>query len=87
MSTKETGGPAFPRPAVFTEVHGLASVEQDGMTLRDHFAGLAMQAYMQVTLKQYPTPGADSTWVAGPGYDRIADHAYQLADAMLEARK
>ena len=79
MSNKETGGPAYPNSYTLPEYQG--------MTLRDHFAGLAMQAYMQVTLKQYPTPGADSTWVAGPSYESVANYAYQFADAMLEARK
>lgn len=37
MSNINTGGPAFARPAVFTSTHGLASTEQDGMTLRDYF--------------------------------------------------
>lgn len=76
---KETGGPAFPRPAVFTAVHGLASVEQDGMTLRDHFAGLAMQALLStcdVSKQGYSTE-----------LDRRAFQAYRAADSMLEARK
>ena len=42
MVTKDNGGFAFPRPAVFTVTHGLASVEQDGMSLRDYFAAKAM---------------------------------------------
>ena len=71
MSAQDNGGLAFPRPAVFTPTHALASVEQDGMTLRDYFAAKAIVViYMD----------ADSD-------DHSAQRAYELADAMLEARK
>ena len=49
-----------------------------GMDLRDWFAGLAMQAFV-------------SSWVIKNEYPEIdlivAEHAYQLADNMMEARK
>lgn len=45
--------------------------ELQGMTLRDYFAAKAMQAWI-------PTYGI------GP---RLAEQAYQVADAMLKARK
>ena len=67
---KETGGPAFPRPAVFTKTHGLASVEQDGMTLRDYFAAKAMQEMVN----EYDD------------FDFMAQTAYAMADAMLKER-
>lgn len=76
MSTKDTGGPAFPRPAVFTEVHGLASVEQDGMTMRDYFAAKAMQGMLA---NQHPYQASDE--------HMFARDAYVLADAMLKARE
>jgi len=44
----------------------------DSMTLRDHFAGLAMQAILMQNL--YP-------------FQKEAKTAYALADAMLEERK
>jgi hypothetical protein len=57
----ETGGPAFPQ-----------SYQQlSGMTLRDYFAGLAMQSYPEMD---------------GPP-DVTAEWAYEIADAMLKARK
>ena len=78
MSNIKTGGPAFPRPAVFTQTHGLTSVEQDGMTLRDYFAAKAMQSLIS------------SCDVSKQGYstelDRRAVQAYLTADAMLKAR-
>lgn len=62
----EDGGPAFPVPAdrVFR-----------GMSLRDHFAGLAMQ-------------GAVVNHVGANGFtfDGRAEWAYMQADAMIKAR-
>lgn len=42
---KNTGGLAFPR-AAFTSM-GMESCEQDGMTLRQWYAGMALQGVMQ----------------------------------------
>ena len=70
------GGPAFPNSFnkdYPTEIVG-------GMTLRDHFAGLAMQgeiAGLNINLHDY-------------AYAELlpkAEAAYRMADAMLEARK
>jgi hypothetical protein len=66
------GGPAFPQ-------HGFDPVaerftSQGGMTLRDWFAGMAMQAYIN---------RPEATQVQ----DRmIAECAYDMADAMLAER-
>ena len=38
----DDGGPAFPRTG---HTDGITSTEHEGMRLRDHFAGLAMQAF------------------------------------------
>lgn len=74
MSDKQTGGPAFP-----TEVWDSEGVPQhtEGMTLRDYFAAKAMQAFVSawVATKQYPNTDME-----------VAQHAYQMADAMLKAR-
>lgn len=71
MSEKETGGPAFPQLTDHTLCY-------DGMTLRDYFAAKAMQ-------------GALSNAYAAERYQmniwEIAKEAYEMADAMLEARK
>lgn len=66
--TKETGGPAYP--------NSYTLAEYQGQTLRDHFAGLAMQGFA-TTLKN----------VRNPNWSLIAEDAYKMADAMLEARK
>lgn len=59
--------------------HKVMSAEQgQGMDLRDYFAAKAMQGY------------AASTGVVGgnmPTDDDLARYSYQLADAMMEARK
>lgn len=65
---QKTGGPAFPTSTRNMFVEG-------GLTIRDHFAGLAMQGRLgQVNqIKR--------------GYAERAEDAYLLADAMMEARK
>lgn len=47
-------------------------------TLRDHYAGLAMQSFVAgwIGIKDYP----DTDMV-------VAEHAYRMADAMLKARE
>ena len=48
-----------------------------GMTLRDYFAAKAMQGLLSGTM------GPDLVW----SQDEAAETAYNVADAMLEARK
>ncbi|MBU9501298.1 hypothetical protein KTE68_14065 [Burkholderia multivorans] len=71
MNEINDGGPAFP------EVPGECNVYQGkpGMTLRDYFAAkeLSKVDWVEVCDVQ----GA---------YDRLADHCYRMADAMLRAR-
>lgn len=71
--TIETGGPAFPRQYSFDDQSQSKEHAQEGMTLRDYFAAKAMTAI-------YPD-------VQGLGWQKeCAKCAYELADAMLEAR-
>ena len=72
--SKNTGGPAFPRPAVFTAALGLASTEQEGMTLRDYFAAKAMQGML-----------SDADYDPPP--QELAICSYAAADAMLAERE
>lgn len=60
----------------FTE-NGYCTGQGQGMTLRDWFAGMALQAAWEARDKGY-FEGEDND---------MANCAYQLADAMLEARK
>jgi len=76
-----TGGPAFPTPRIALNDNGVVtgfSVMADGMTLRDYFAAKAMSA---VLIGQYPVTKDQKAEIL------ISKAAYQLADAMLEARK
>ncbi len=73
MTTKNTGGPAFP---VFPDTGGGHAAAFQGMTLRDYFAAKAMQAHM-VGRGEF----ADSN------KRTIAECAYDMADAMLKARE
>lgn len=50
-----------------------------GITLRDHFAGLAMQGFLSGQVAHH---GHQSHWQ----YGDMAAEAYEVADAMLEAR-
>jgi len=70
--------PAFPRPG-FEQPAGM----QDGMTLRDWFAGQALpeliNAMMSGRIGNHPKVGG--------GPEGFAASAYEIADAMLAARK
>ena len=79
--SKDTGGPAFPRPGDFNP--------QTGMTLRDYFAAKAMQSILQ---DYDPAILFDAEELAKPlgipsTSSLIAEDAYLMADAMLKARK
>lgn len=80
MSTKDTGGPAYPGiEFIRNEAFPSQPIQKGvpGMTLRDYFAAKAMQGLL-----------AQSCGSA-MGSDPIngAQYAYAMADAMLEARK
>ena len=69
---KKTGGPAF--PTIMRDADGYVSGRGHGMTLRDWFAGMALQGILA------GTPDSICT------IDEYANEAYQYADAMLEVR-
>ena len=71
MSTDNTGGPAFPVEAPRFD----GTQHSEGMTLRDWFAGLAMQGRL-----------ANSDRFEGSA-GREAKEAYEFADAMLKERE
>jgi hypothetical protein len=81
---KKTGGPAFPTSSdqfgsTDASIHG-------GMTLRDHFAGLAMAAIIQPAEREWykDCVSNDEAFVVR---NTIAFQAYSIADAMLKARE
>jgi hypothetical protein len=71
MTTINDGGPAFPRSAAFSNAERTACTEQDGMTLRDWFAGQALASLQ-------------GRFIDAPNAARVA---YAIADAMLRARE
>ena len=75
MSARD-GGPAFPRP--FSKDGDTEAWSQDGMSLRDYFAGHALVAL--IANEKLRSEIAETKW-------NLAHHAYKLADSMLEARK
>ena len=69
MSAKTSGGPAFSRPAS-ERGDGLASPEQDGMSLRQWYAGMALQGNLANNEK------------CGSPAEYAAD-SFEMADAMI----
>lgn len=74
--TKDDGGPAFPREDYQLE----RAPGQSGMSLRDYFAAAALTGFASQSFSMFgdTTP----TYVSG-----VAKFAYEIADAMLAARK
>lgn len=76
MSSKEKkndGGPAFPRAAFGAPETGMLNHEQDGMSLRDYFAGQALAGLLA-------NPDVNGE------VHHFATDAYRCADAMLAER-
>ena len=73
--TTDTGGPAFPHTVEYKGADCGGVVPHGGMTLRDYFAIKALQGIC--------ASGPASEWSNG----RLSAEAYDLADAMLKARK
>lgn len=73
--TDKTGGPAFPGPYVDSDGSLEALWKQEGMSLRDYFAAKALQGLLA-------SPNLTVQFD-----DALAQAAYKLSDAMLEARK
>lgn len=76
----KNGGPAFPRPAFSPSFpyQGGEHGQQEGMSLRDWFAGQALQGLLagnhELTIISNPIP-------------RVAEEAYAYADAMLKEQR
>ena len=76
MSTIDNGGPAFPLQSIGPNfVPGYS-----GMSMRDYFAAKAMNAFVAGLLS------SGEPVIKGDDKD-IARRAYEIADAMLAARK
>lgn len=74
LHDESTGGPAFPAMEVRTaDTQDLVANASQGMTLRDWFAGQAMQ-------------GIFSANANGATYEHICEAAFKAADALLAER-
>ena len=82
MSIKD-GGPAYPCPSMAGLPNGEFLHPEGGMSLRDHFAGLAMQGALMTSMSLGEIDEADRAQCL----DRAAGLFYQMADAMLRARE
>ena len=76
---RNDGGPAFPvKIEVGTKNYGVIEEMMPGMSLRDWFAGRAMQSHLK------------RSWLiideTQEVFDRIATASYRMADAMLKAK-
>jgi len=78
MSTDIGGGPAF--PLVANNWH------RAGMTLRDYFAGLAMQGELSAMYDPEQEVCGLALDISDAQLDRITKHYYRIADSMLKAR-
>lgn len=70
------GGPAFPVDVI----HGANIETALGMSMRDYFAGLAMQGDIAGVYSGLPLDMTDEA------LDKISTLYYRVADAMLRAR-
>ena len=74
--TPDNGGPAYPGESVVRNgMHSTKRLNNEGMTLRDWFAGQALAGYFAAP----STPHQNAT--------DCASYIYEMADAMIAARK
>lgn len=79
MTTPQNnGGPAFPIPTLEREYWDREQGEPNGMSLRDWFAGMALQGLLAHIIGVEGANGRTS---------KYAERSYDYADAMLAARK
>lgn len=86
--------PAFPRQHSVADANDPAfKLGADGMTLRDYFAAKAMasmvgnQIWVATTRGYLLKDGAQELGISARGYEMLANQAYEIADAMLRARR
>lgn len=86
MSKIETGGPAFPFLTWQNPQGFMIGSLHEGMTIRDHFAGLALAGLYASRDLQMATLHDAGGLGQGNFEDVMAEQAYRQADAMLAAR-
>lgn len=82
---KSDGGSAFPKTGNFGRENEAQfdSLDREGMSLRDYFAGQALIGAIVVAEGGYMFDKRDE----GPTLSEIASDSYKYADAMLLARE
>lgn len=81
------GGPAFPaQPRCVTSGGMRVDTHWPGMSLRDHFAGLAMQGLI-ANDNQLSLCKEDALDLGKSVMDEVSYDAYRYADAMITTRK
>lgn len=79
--TRDDGGPAFPGSTSGDTGDGMSYVLRiPGMSLRDYFAAKAMQG-------ELAADESTGFYTGDEGAVALAKRAYEIADAMLKARK
>ncbi len=77
--SESNGGYAFPMPEACTDLG--SNPAQYGMTLRDWFAGMALQGMLA-----WPGDNQIGSAIGNGTFDNVAGDAYSYADAMIAAR-
>lgn len=86
MKTQNTGGPAFPQHGWSSNPEILARMQENcGMTLRDYYAGKALQGLLSNTLVSIAFC-ENSKQDPAKTVSHIANRCFALADAMIEER-
>lgn len=77
MSGREDGGSAFPgkRQGIMNMTGASYEIDEPGMSLRDYFAGMALQGIMATRTDFRPEWQSEYAW-----------RAYSMADVMLAER-
>ena len=73
-------------PHAFPAMHIDLAEHEHGMTLRDYFAAHSIQTAMSMIKHDFQNEGTYFNWDKNER-EILAGRAYQLADAMLEARE
>lgn len=84
MSATNDGGPAFPRATTLNPTGVPWNDEQQGMSLRDYYAGQALAGELA---SQSGNCGSYATNVSQGLLVERAAMLWRFADAMIEARK
>lgn len=84
----EDGGPAYPRPEVWKPDGTMCALALDGMSLRDYFAAAALASVLSDHAHDWELTAWFGKHATGVTKQQILSRrAYDIADAMLSARK